>query len=365
VIQGDVYLQNGKQEEAYAAYQRVLEEEPGNPMALLSMAAYYEQAGEEGLYRQQVERVLLNQEVEPEAKVELMRQFIVQNEAEADRDSTEVIRLFDRIIEANSEDTEVPMLYAQYLLAKKMDNESVPVLQHIVQVDPTNKAARLILLSSSIKKNDFKAVIAICEPGIIATPEALEFYFYLAIAYNQAERNDDVIAICKEALRQVNEQSPKEMVSDFYTILGDVYHTQERSAESYAAYDSALIYRPDNVGALNNYAYYLSVERRELDRAEEMSYRTVKAEPKNGTYLDTYAWILFEKGNYAEAMIYIDQAMQNGAGESDVVVEHCGDIYFMNGKKEEALKYWVEALKMGSESTTLKDKIKLKKYVAE
>ncbi len=36
------------------------------------------------------------------------------------------------------------------------------------------------------------------------------------------------------------------------------------------------------------------------------------------------------KGRYAEAKIYIDDAMKNGGAESDVVVEHCGDIYFMN-----------------------------------
>ena len=95
-----------------------------------------------------------------------------------------------------------------------------------------------------------------------------------------------------------------------------------------------MVYKEDNIGALNNYAYYLSVEREHLDKAEEMSYRTVKAEPTNGTYLDTYAWILFEKGKYAEARIYIDQAMQNEGDKSSVVVEHCGDIYYMSGEKD-------------------------------
>lgn len=74
-----------------------------------------------------------------------------------------------------------------------------------------------------------------------------------------------------------------------------------------------------------------------------MSYRTVKAEPTNGTYLDTYAWILFEKGKYVEAKIYIDQAMQNDGSKSSVVVEHCGDIYYMNGDREKALEYWQQA----------------------
>ena len=147
--------------------------------------------------------------------------------------------------------------------------------------------------------------------------------------------------------------------------MGDIYHTKKQMAEAYAAYDSSLVYNPSNIGALNNYAYYLSVERRDLDKAEEMSYKTVKAEPNNSTYLDTYAWILFEKGNYAEARIYIDNAMKNDGEKSDVIVEHCGDIYFMTGDVESALKYWKKALEMGSESKTLKQKIEKKKYIAE
>ena len=135
--------------------------------------------------------------------------------------------------------------------------------------------------------------------------------------------------------------------------------------QAYAAYDSALVYNPDNISALNNYAYYLSLEKVHLDKAEEMSYRTVKAEPQNGTYLDTYAWILFEKGRYAEARIYMDDAIKNGAGDSSVVLEHCGDIYYMNGEPEKALEYWKQASEMEHESKTLERKIKLKKYIAE
>ena len=139
-----------------------------------------------------------------------------------------------------------------------------------------------------------------------------------------------------------------------------------------------MVYKPDNIGALNNYAYYLSVERKNLDKAEEMSYRTVKAEPTNSTYLDTYAWILFEKGKYVEARIYIDQALQNGGDKSSVVVEHCGDIYYQNGEADKALEYWKQAEKLAAESKDdadearepkelklLKKKIINKKYYAE
>ena len=115
-----------------------------------------------------------------------------------------------------------------------------------------------------------------------------------------------------------------------------------------------------------------------MDKAEEMSYRTVKAEPTNSTYLDTYAWILFEKGKYAEARIYIDQAILNGGDKSSVVMEHGGDIYYQVGEPEKALEYWKQAEKLAEESADdeneardekelklLKKKIANKKYYAE
>ena len=365
VILGDVYLQNGKKQEAYDVYQKVLAAEPDNPTAIFSMASYYKQTGQEELYQQQLDTLLLNKKVTPDTKVGVMRQMIVENE-QADKDSTQIIALFDRIMKQEQDDPQIPMLYAQYLLSKNMESESVPVLEQVVDLDPTNKAARMMLIGAAVKKEDYKQIIKVCEPGIEATPDALEFYYYLAVAYNQAEKPDSVISICKRALEHTTADSKKEIVSDFYSILGDMYHTQKQMKEAYAAYDSALVYNPSNIGALNNYAYYLSVERRDLDKAEEMSYKTVKAEPNNATYLDTYAWILFEKGNYAEARIYIDNAMKSEGGDkSDVIVEHCGDIYYMTGDVDGALTYWKKALEMGSESKTLKQKIEKKKYIAE
>ena len=364
VVLGDVYMQNGKKEEAYNMYRKVLDAEPDNAMAMYSLASYYEETGQKDLYQQQLDTLLLNKKVPSETKLNVMRQFVVQNEQDG-KDSTRVISLFDRILEQEPDDAGIPMLYAQYLLSKGMNKEAFPVLRQVLAIDPTNTAARMMLLGEAVRKEDYNDVIDLCEAGVETNPEMLEFYFYLAIAYNQAERTDDVISICQKALTQITADSKKEVVSDFYSILGDAYHTKDLNTEAYAAYDSALVYNPSNIGALNNYAYYLSVERRNLDKAEEMSYKTVKAESDNATYLDTYAWILFEKGNYAEARLYIDDAMKSDGGKSDVIVEHCGDIYYMTGDVDKALEYWNQALKIGSKSKTLQEKIRKKKYISD
>lgn len=341
-ILGDAYLENGRSEEAYPIFRKVLNEEPGYAPAMLSLASYYEKTGQDSLYRVQLDSVLLNRNVENEMKVNIMRQLIVRSER-GDKDSTKIVGLFDAILEQEQPNADVAMLAAQYLLSKKMDDKATSVLHKIVEIDPENKPAHLQLLSFAISKNDLDEVVRICTPAIEYMPEALEFYYYKGLAHYQKDQNDEALKVFEKGVRQVNEESDKTLVSDFYAIMGDIFHSKKMDAEAYAAYDSALVYKEDNIVVLNNYAYYLSVERKNLDKAEEMSYRAVKAEPKNDTYLDTYAWILFEKGKYAEARIYIDQALQHGGTESSVVVEHCGDIYFHCGETEKAVEYWKQA----------------------
>ena len=374
---GDVYLENGKEEEAYSTFQEVLSAEPGYAPAMLSMATYYNKTGQDSLYRLQLDSLLLNQKVESATKVNIMRQLIMRSER-GDKDSTQIVGLFNSMLAQEQENADVAMLAAQYLLSKRMDEEAKPVLQQVVDIDPENKPARLQLLSFAISKEDLDEVIRLCAPAVEYMPEALEFYYYWGIAHYQKKQHDEALEVFKKGVRQVDANSDKNMVSDFYSIMGDLYHIRKMNEEAYEAYDSALVYKPDNVGALNNYAYYLSVERKDLDKAEEMSYRTVKAEPTNSTYLDTYAWILFEKGKYAEARIYIDQAILNGGDKSSVVMEHGGDIYYQVGEPEKALEYWKQAEKLAEESADdeneardekelklLKKKIANKKYYAE
>lgn len=363
VVLGDVYLQNGKKDEAYDIYQQVLAEEPDNAMAMYSLASYYEETGQDSLYQQQLDSLLLNRKVTPDIKSNIMRQLIIRNE-QVDGDSLRIITLFDRIMQQDPDEPDLPMLYAQYLLSKGMNQQSLPVFKRVLDIDPTNTAARMTLLGEAVRQKDYKGIVNLCEAGIESNPDMLEFYYYLAFGYIQEDnRTDDVLSTCQKALAHVTPESKKEVVSEFYAIMGDSYHTKGMTEQAFAAYDSALVYNPDNIVVLNNYAYYLSLERRDLDRAEEMSYRTVKAEPGNATYLDTYAWVLFEKGNYAEARLYIDDAMKNGGGESSGVAEHCGDIYYMTGDVDGALKYWKQAWDMGIRTDVLKEKIEKKKFI--
>ena len=281
-ILGDVYLNNGKEEEAYETYQKVLKEEPGYAPALLSMASYYEKKGQDSLYQVQLDTILLNDNVDSDTKMNIMRQLILRSE-QTNKDSTKIAGLFTSILKEKQENADIAMLAAQYLLTKKMDKEATPVLHQVLEIDPENTPARLQLLSFAIREQNMDEVIKLCAPALEYTPDVLEFYYYMGLAYHQKEKTDEALEVFKKGVNQVTDKSNKDIVSDFYAIMGDLYHIKKMNVEAYAAYDSALVYKENNIGALNNYAYYLSVERKNLDKAEEMSYRTVKAEPTNGT----------------------------------------------------------------------------------
>ncbi len=99
------------------------------------MASYYEQTGQKELYQQQLDTLLLNKKVTSDTKISVMRQVIVENEQSSAKDSTQVIALFDRMMKQDIDDPQIPMLYSQYLLSKNMEQEAVPVLEQVVDLD--------------------------------------------------------------------------------------------------------------------------------------------------------------------------------------------------------------------------------------
>ena len=201
----------------------------------------------------------------------------------------------------------------------------------------------------------------------------MAFYYYQGIAYYQNGNLDGALNAFQNGISVITPQSDPAIASDFYAVLGDILHQKGLEQEAFAAYDSCLVWKDDNLGCLNNYAYYLSEKNIRLDEAERMSLRTIKAEPKNATYLDTYAWILFMQQRYSEAKIYIDQTLQNDSDTSAVLLEHAGDIYAMAGDIRQALVFWQQALeRIAAEPSSDEDrsaiitrKIKLKKYLKE
>lgn len=101
-----------------------------------------------------------------------------------------------------------------------------------------------------------------------------------------------------------------------------------KQTELYAMYDRILEIDPYNLGVLNNYAYHLATHKGDLQRAERMSAVTIKEQPNNPVYLDTYGWILYMQGQKELALFYLQRALSNStsAQVTDEVKKHIKQI---------------------------------------
>jgi tetratricopeptide (TPR) repeat protein len=180
--------------------------------------------------------------------------------------------------------------------------------------------------------------------------------------YNEG-RYEKVLEACRTILDVAPRDSAKTLRA--WSTMGDIYHELGDTKNAYKAYDRALNINPDYIYVLNNYAYYLSVEGKNLKKAYEMSRKTVEAEPDNATYLDTFGWILYLRGELAEAKSFFKNAMLYGGKDSAVILDHYAEVLYALKEYDMAFVYWNLALQKNDEELPgLKEKVESRKKEA-
>lgn len=374
VLIGNHYRQKGQMAEAWKLYHEVQQQEPTNGILQLALLDYYQTASDTVRFNHLRDSLLYDDHTPNRLRVALLRDYIGRSQA----DSTlrpMVTQAFDAVLARPQEDAQILSLKAAYQLYSSVgENEVASTMHQILEVEPGNQTALSWLLKYYAQQNYFPGVEEVCRHGVNYQPEELGYPYYLALALIQQEKKQEAIDVLRQGLRTQEGEADPQLVSDIYSIIGDLYAEQDRIQEAFAAYDSALVYVDDNASVLNNYAYYLSLRGEQLDRAEQMSYRAIRAEADNINYIDTYAWILFMREDYAAARIYADkvvppdstdEALLSNEELTGVLLEHAGDIYAQNGQMGEALRYWRLALMKNDEKTSklLRKKIRRKKYL--
>ena len=351
VMMGNWLLANSKKEEALKAYKAVLKDEPNNAQAQMSLMDYYRAVGNSADADTLLYQILENPNTEAQTRITLMRQVVSDNE-QSGGDSTRILNIFSRILSLPQKSSEMAEMQVAYMTYKHMPQDSIlSGLNKVLAINPENIGARLQRLDIMWRDTIDENVIAECEKAIDYTPEETSLYYYLGLAKYLNKDDAGALKALRKGATTIKDDTPIEISSRIYMISGDILHSMNKAEEAYAAYDSCLNINPNEISCLNNYAYYLSEENRDLKRAEQMSYKTIKAEPENTTYLDTYAWILYMQKRYEEARIYIDQALKNDSTQtSSVIWEHAGDIYIRLGLKTDASNYWQKAIDSGADN---------------
>lgn len=371
----DVYMTAGQTDSAKAIFDKVERIDPLNIDLQAAKMQYLLAVGDTMRYREMRDSIVLDEKADTQLRINGMS--LIAREGLADstyRMHTE--QMFAALLAP--EKPEMPMLqlylaYRAYAYGEGTE-QLLPIMERMLEVEPSDMQTLQELLRYYISTNNIERVGDICKKALIYHPSELTFHYFLALSLAQEKKMQETVDALETAIRQADESSRPEILGDVYALLGDVQHELGNEKASFMAYDSCLTYTPENISCLNNYAYYLSLKNEQLDKAEKMSYRTIKAEPNNKTYLDTYAWILFMQEDYTTARIYMDKVVDTkladsilleGEETSAVVLEHAGDIHAQCGNIELAVRLWKLAQEKdtNTKNTLLNKKIRKQKYI--
>lgn len=359
VLRGDIFMQQKMPAKAFEIYQNVLKDDPQNAYVYVSLSEYYKSVNKPDKAMESIVSALKCEQLDVDTKVTVLGQYVEK----LVQDSTklgETESLFKLLVERYPLEEKVHGYYAVFLQYQKRNAEAISELETMININPKNDQTWIRLIQMYSLTKDFNQILTLTNRAIENLPKLPVWYFYKGIAQFQLADYKNALVSYQKGLPLIAPEQAA-LKSDFYAQMADIYYKLEQKDSAFVNYERSLAVNPKNNMVMNNYAYYLSLEKTQLKKAERMSAKTVELEPKNSTYLDTYAWILYQEANYSLAKFYIERAVENLTKEEEpgIILEHYGDILWMSGPENEskAMETWQKSYDAGNKTEALKLKI--------
>lgn len=361
---GDVFMAMKKPEQAKKYYDQACQTDSTSGLAYYKRAQFYLQQGDSIGYGQEVNRALLQENLEVDSKMELLRDYVSQLYGDS-LARPQIKNLFETLLVQHPHEASIRDFYSSYLLVINDLNGAVEQQEYAVDADPSNSSRWRSIMSIYAQLNDTQAAISAGQRALEFLPDDPVINLLMGANYEIDHNYDEAMSCYRKslALSSDEESSTK---SQIISSIGDIYYAKQMPDSAFTYYREAVALDPNNLLALNNYAYHLAERDEELDLAEHYSAICVRANDKNDTAIDTYAWVLFKKKEYAKAKEWIDRAVElEKDNPMSEVLDHAGDIYFMNREIAKAVEFWEQALKLDPENQLIKKKIRQRNLFVE
>lgn len=273
--------------------------------------------------------------------------------------NAQLLELANSLVEVHPRIAESHMAKGQVLWLNEDKTAAQSSLAVAVTMNPYQIDAWRMLMSLDMDKGEFDQAIAHGGEALHYVANNPTILYFTSMAYLMKKDTENSRKFMEAALNNAQDETPF-LQANIYGGLGDIYNTLKMYKESDAAYMEAIRLDSTNVTAMNNLAYYLSLRKERLDEATKYAAMATAMQPNNGTFEDTYAWVLFADGKYEDALVWIQKALKNTNPQTAVLLEHYGDILVKLGKTTEAVKQWNLALEKGMDSEESKQKLKKK-----
>lgn len=350
ILLGDMQMQYGQIKQAEKTYRKASDIDPDNVNVWNALANHYFVTQKLDDADTLTVKGIKNNHLDLTTKTEIMELFIkgVLNRIKEDSTYNHLLARIDTVFnlarEIHPTSTEILHLQADYLAVMGETDETIEILKILVKQEPMVAKNWQKYLAYFSKNATPQQLLEACQKAIEIHPKDYKLHLALGNAYAKSGQTQEELKTYQYCLTLV---APEEvhLISDLWAQIGTIYHQLKNMPQTYAAYDAALKYNANNYFVLNNYAYFLSLENRDLLKAESMQAKVIQKHPEEPTYLDTYAWIYFQQGNYILAKFYQERALSLlPDSPPSTLLEHYGDILMMYGDKEKALEYWQKAL---------------------
>jgi Tfp pilus assembly protein PilF len=247
-------------------------------------------------------------------------------------------------------------LYSDVKYRSGKYSDAAGALKRIIAIDDSNYSAweQLLFCENALSHKD--SVKYYGEIAIARFPDRPIPYLVLGSVQYEEKEYPKAITTLKTG---ENFASGERLKVEFYSLLAECYGKIGHSDMSDDYYLRSLKIDSLNVVVLNNYSYSLAVRGDNISKAISMSKYTIEKEPYNSTYLDTYAWVMYQSNNLADAEKYIRKAIQYGGGTNPEILSHYGDILEKRGKTKNAVAAWNEALKYGDSDLEISLRVKI------
>lgn len=376
ILKGNVFDVVEMPDSAFVYYKQAEELDPESGAAKLALAGYYQARGDSAAYDNKMYEVLLTEDLDLDQKADLVAEYL-QALIHDNLDRKRGDYLFSVLEEQYPHEPRVLDLSARYLAAKQNFKEAEEQISYALDLNPTNVTYWGQLMTYQAAGESPADALDTYERAKqhIVPDQQLKMYYasvaQLAKKYDKAEGmyremiadiqpdlKVDSLLTLRDVRHDITAQD-LDLLSALLTSLGDVYNLAGEKQKSYRMYENAIVMDESNSMAKNNYAYFLGINGGDLDKALDLSGQVMQGfDAENPTYIDTFAWLSFLKGDIDAAetwQLKAVEAAEKNEYKSFELYDHLGDILARKEKWNDAVAAWRKAVEIQKEENETDD----------
>lgn len=350
----DLYLNNRYYSKAYEFYQKMLIINPDDPLVHISLYNYYVITGDSIKCFQELETAFKSNSLDIDTKIEVLLQYFEITESKPEY-KEQSFRLLKILTEVNPDYAKTWSIYGDFLYRENLLIEARDAFRKVLLLDSTRYVVWEQLFAIEIKLEDYISLKNEAARAIEIFSDQPITYLYCGYGYLKENQYQQAIEMFKLAL---SFSTGENMMCQIYYNLGEAYYKKGMIDDSFESFEKAIKKCPEKDYIINQYCFYLALQKRNLSRGRNLAVKLNETSPNNAVYEDTYAWILFALEEYEEALKWAEKAIIHDDKDNITIIEHYGDILFKTGNTDKAVEYWQKAVDMGADSELLLQKIK-------